>query len=286
MAVNKSLDSKKAQGLRGKFNRRFASGVNDRTVFGLYIRNLDLPSMEAVFLGAMAGVIGFFGAGICYDELEHKDLDTEMHYELSQTQNSYQGIGETLIQRTAEGQYAVYAPEIDGDGDFAYEYDYLERSGDALGALYNIRDDLRAISQRIQDGVPLSEEQQTLFFSLTGLTTLHEEEAGTIEREVSELIRYNTDATSMAAKIEQIMPFVDEAIENIYENNQYGLSQDMLTNIPDTVSVDEAMGKGAITALMGYMALLLSSSWLGARRETKRQMSRARENKTHKLQPY
>lgn len=286
MAVNKKYDKDSMQGFKGKLKRRFDSGVGDRTVPSLYFKNLSGPSFEMVLFGFVGMMAGSIGLGFAYDELEHKTLETEIAYGLDDTTHSYQGIGDLLIEHTSEGQYAVYNNGRDADGDFTYEYDYLQRPGDALGALYNIRTELRTIAEKISQGQNLEENELQILFAVSGLTTLHEEETGSIEREIDVLMPVMSSPEAMAAKIETLLPMIDDAIATIYDGGAYGLPQSQIDNRESTLSVDGAVGRGLESGGALYVLLLLGASLNGARIRTRNQMRRAREGKPKDPRPF
>jgi hypothetical protein len=280
MAINKEFDEKGMQGVQGKLRRKFASGVEGKSVPRLFLSNLDLPSFEAVMFGGVGFLMGGLIAGMTYDLSERHELEA-IQYGLSENANSYQGFNnEYILQRTEAGDYALYEVDYGDDTEYNGEVDYTVRAGDAIGALYNIRHDLETIRDKIMAGEPLDERETSYMFSVEHITTLHEEQSGTIERETGDIILDVMGNQDFLNKINYILPIIDSALEDIYENGEYGLPQSDIDNRDSNLSEGQAIGRGFATSGILYALLLLGSSLNGARADTRRQMRRSREKKS------
>lgn len=279
MAINKEYDTAEMQGVKGGLKRKFASGVDGKTVPALFLKNISAPSLESVLFGGLGVlIIGGMGLSMTLDLTEYVE-PANIEYGLAEGVNSYQGFNnEYVLQMTQGGDYALYEASY-GDDGFVNELDYLTRPGDAIGALYNIRADLQAIRDKILTGRPLDDTESAYMFSLESMTVIHEEEEGSIERETGDMITDSMARQDMLAKINYILPIVENALENIYEREQYGLPQSQIDARPKSLTEGEALARGFGSAAFLYSLILLGSSLNGARRETQSQMRRAKSKK-------
>jgi len=290
MAIKEKLDSKKGRSLGGRFSRATASGVNDKSIFGLYRQELwkNRPSFEFVLFGSVfTGFVGSMGGGIYADLIQDKAVDTNISYGIEATELSYQGMGDYLLQYQAEdGTYAIFNPNRH-DGKIV-EFEYETNMGDVVGVLYNMRIALTQIVADHELGNALSAEQRAYFFLLNEITVLHEEESETVERDFSNLERGDTltDA-QIAQRAQHVLPFVNQAFDSILEGdeNKYGISTDDLNARPNYVSVDEGIRSGLKKSFTLLASLMALSTMIGAGSGASRRMRWAKEDNQKQKKP-
>jgi hypothetical protein len=257
-----------------------ASGVGGRTIPGLFLKNVwDNTCLFTVGLTTMAG--SFFGAmgGGIYSDSQIAPTDLNIGYGLEATHDSYQGLGDHLIEYDADtGQYAIYEPRY-SEGD-PVEFQYQQDVGAALGELYNIRNVLLGVKDDFTNGKALTDDQKSYFFALDEMTILYEEEEDSIERDFSEVARGSglTDR-EIANPAAYLIPMINDAFDQIIDQNQYGLSKADIENRPDIMSADEGLGKGALVGLALTLSLLSGIGMLNAGAATNSQMRTASEKR-------
>lgn len=286
MAIDERKHSKEAQSLRGKLKRSFDSGVDGRTIPGLYFKNLyqRMSISGTVLLTTAATVVGTITGGLYADFAEEAPLDTSISYGLVETADSYQGLGDHVLEYDVDhGTYALFKPRT-SEGSIV-DYDYLDNTGEALGQLYNIRATLRDLIATHEAGVAFNEDQRNYFFSLMEPTVIHEDQRDTAIRDFDEIISGGLTDSEIVNRARQLLPVIDQIFEQIVDEDEYGFNQEVLDARPDTMSVDEGLGKGAIGGASLMLLYLTGSLFLRSGLTTATQMRQRREKREKKLSP-
>lgn len=229
-----------------------------------------VPILGTMVAANFGSVIGTFA----YDSTEHdRPAPTHFSQALGGYGFSYQALragDQTYLivsqgirsGTTATRHYSVYTQARDN------EFHYVADPATALGHFYRISQALEAQKDALTNGRRLDRSSQVDFYSVKRLSALHEEESGSLERSFNS-IEPSSDANERFAEyVTQTSTHVQEAMNNILADHQYGDLEDSST--VKYVSRDDYGHEGGAIAIGLALAYLAGAPLAGAALATRR----------------
>lgn len=228
------------------------------------------------FFGAvMAANAGMLAGAITYDATDHeRPKQTGYSPMLGGSGMSFQALragGQTYLIvsdgiRTPGGDvtrhYGLYL--YAGDKEFHY----IQDTAEALGHFYKIEQALAAQKTAIAEGRRLSGAASVDFYSVGGLSLLHEEEKGSLERSYEEISINNVANDYYTQFVARTSTYVQEAMDGILSRHTYG---DLTRELARTFeSRDDYAREGRDAALLLTLAAMAGTPLVGAGLATRR----------------
>lgn len=290
--ADRQSDHPKSKTLSGRLSTALDSGEDGKTIPRVFgeelkkrawgvdaVRTSALSLMMGAFMGSMAGEIAY----------DVSDQSKPLEQVFSQQVQDDQGLRESEDSFTAVqiGNDIFFIARLSQDDNrySLYTYDggeeelhYVKDRSVALGIFYNIQQHIEAASEKLEAGDRLGKESLE-FVHIKGLSELHIEEAGSLEREFTQA---TYDKVGYAGNIKRLDAHVEQAMQDILQDDVYGISQTSRDQVQDYSSREDYKVSGMANAAKGAFALLFASTMIGAGMGTRRRRKQAQAEKPKK----
>lgn len=225
--------------------------------------------MMAVNLGVVGGMIGYGVSDQSRpgDESFAAQRDAGLVY----GHDSFQALsvgGQTylVVMSAPNGDRpATYAVYVQADAD---EFHLVSNNSMALGYLHQINRALQAQQQAIENGRRLPDSAAVTFLSVDGLSVLHEEEAGSLERAYDALRSDSLADQYYNRTVNRTAQHVKTAMQNILDGKAFGDPD--RESAPKYNSMKDYEHAGRNYAVLAALGLMVVAPVAGAGLATRR----------------